>query len=477
MHLGSREFVSALGLLTLAPLALGNGNGFVNLGTNLTAYAVSENGDVVAGYDATQYFLWTTSSGVQAIGGTSPQSGSAGGKPSLSFDGTRLSGTVLNTALNQQQIGLYDVVTGTWLPLGGLGAVIDGSASSGWGISGDGSTLVGLGWIPGAQAHAITWRQDTGIVDLGTTVPNRSTRANAADLDGDTVVGWQDNTTGFRQAAVWVNGVQTLIDIAGSPLSEAGAVSADGTWVVGNGSGSNGFQPWRWSATTGAQSLGHLNPAWRGAATAISADGSVIVGYDRPFPGPATFGRGFVWTEATGMLDLTDLAIAQGIDLGGAVLALPLAISADGRTIVGSARGANIFGFRLTLPEEPYGYTAYGTGLSATNDMVLGGVGTPVLGGSLVLATTNATPGAVLLAASLGSAQLPLFGGVALIDPLSLIGSFAVATVGGTATFSGPIPSIPSLAGVPFYFQSFGPDPTKAEGLALSNGLSAVIRR
>ena len=51
------------------------------------------------------------------------------------------------------------------------------------------------------------------------------------------------------------------------------------------------------------------------------------------------------------MLDLTDLAITLGNDLQGAILALPLGISADGSTVVGVTNSGQ--GFVLRIPSEP----------------------------------------------------------------------------------------------------------------------------
>ena len=203
------------------------------------------------------------------------------------------------------------------------------------------------------------------VSSLGTTVPGRSTRANGADFDGNVIVGWQDGSTGFRQGAVWRDGVQTLIfDSAGNPMSELGDVSSDGTWAVGNGPSSNGFVAYRWSEATGVLPLGpNLQPGDRSGATGISGDGSVIVGYSRPF-GPATFGRGFIWSESTGMLNLNAVAAAQGISTGGVTLALPLAISADGLTIGGVSSQGGGFILRLASPiPEPGTATSLALGL------------------------------------------------------------------------------------------------------------------
>ena len=160
--------------------------------------------------------------------------------------------------------------------------------------------------------------------------------------DGSTVVGWQDSESGFRQAAIWVNGVQQLIFFPnGDRAQAAGAISDDGVWVGGDGNFANNFQAYRWSEATGVETLGPpLQPGWRGATTSLNEDGSIAVGYYRP-QGPALFGSGFIWTEALGVTDLNSYAESLGIDTQGIVMSLPLDISADGSTIVGAGRDSN----------------------------------------------------------------------------------------------------------------------------------------
>ena len=327
--------------------------GLVNLGSGITPYAASADGSVVAGYDTSQYFYWTADGGMVGIGGTIP-GGGAGGTPSISDDGTILVGTALNSVSGANEISYFVIADGEWTHLGGIGGQSGSEISSGYGISGDGETVVGLGWIDAGGAHAVKWRESTGLEDLGSTVAGRSSRANAANGDGSFIGGWQDSDTGFRQGAIWIHGTQVLIwnDPAETVrLGEVADVSGDGYWAVGSGVSANGWQPWRWNGLDGAESLGHLDPAWRGAATALSFGGEVIVGFDRPFPGPATFGQGFIYTDDLGLVNLNTYAADQGIDTQGVTLALPLGISADGLTVVGVGRTATAtVGWVLTLP-------------------------------------------------------------------------------------------------------------------------------
>jgi hypothetical protein len=162
------------------------------------------------------------------------------------------------------------------------------------------------------------------------------------------VVGWQDSTTGFRQGAIWVNGVQQLLTHSGGGASEAGCVSFDGTFVGGSGSSSNDYEAWRYNINTGMENIG---PApvngWRGATTGLSDDGSVVVGFYRPWPAPATQGQGFYYKDGVGLQNLNDLATSLGIDTEGRTLALPLAVSGDGTTVVGLADDGTGFVIRL----------------------------------------------------------------------------------------------------------------------------------
>lgn len=320
---------------------------YTNLGAGLTPYAVIDNGAVVAG-TSSQFFYWTPGGGLVNVGGNP-----SAGTPELSNDGTKFCGNVIDGVSGWSEMAVYNIGTSTWTSLGSLGASSGSDASSAWGISGDGNVVVGLGWINAGSAHAIASTNGALPVDLGSTVVGSSTRANSCDFDGNTVVGWQDGNG--RQGAIWVNGVQTkiFVDAAQSiPAGEAGDCDAAGTWVVGSASG----QAYRWNSitgpSTGVELLGLApapgSPTWSGAATAISDDGSVIIGYYRAF-GPPLFGRGFIWTQAGGMVDLTNYATAQGAKLGGATLALPLAISPDGRSIVGRTNTGS--GFLVVIAE------------------------------------------------------------------------------------------------------------------------------
>ena len=320
---------------------------YTNLGSLISPTAINFNGSAVVGDNGSEHFLWTDQNGLVLIGGVGPQG--YGGRTDISSDGTIISGTRINPNTNLGELSVYDVATATWTSLGGIGGSSGSSTSSAWGMSHDGTSIVGLGWVNAGSAHAIQWTAATGMVDLGSTVSGSSSRANACNGDGSVVVGWQDSTTGFRQAAVWTNGVQQLLTHPNSGLaSEAGCVSYDGTFIGGGGNSNNNYQAWRYSANTGIEDIG---PApvngWRGATTGMSDDGSVLVGFYRPWPAPATMGQGFIYKDGVGIVDLNQAATDLGIDTQGRTLALPLAVSGDGTTVAGVANDGTGFVIRL----------------------------------------------------------------------------------------------------------------------------------
>ncbi|MCC7389051.1 MAG: hypothetical protein IT431_09820 [Phycisphaerales bacterium] len=288
---------------------LGVGNGL--------SWSVSDNGAVV-GETATwePYFMWTAGGGYGLIGGAGAGAG-VGGTPRISNDGMWVGGTAFN-ANNAAEMSRYEVGAGTWTNLGGLGQQIDAEISSGWGISGDGQSVVGLAWVtdPVGKAHAAQWTLTGGMTDLGSNAYDQSSRANGANYDGSVVIGWQDGNG--RQGAAWVNGVQELIvDGSGNPAQEASAVSEDGVWVSGMGIGSffgagNGY---RYNTDTNTYELLPNLAVGAGrymAGNGITADGNTIVGGTWA-QGPASWGNAFVWRDGLGTVDLTTYLDEMGV--------------------------------------------------------------------------------------------------------------------------------------------------------------------
>ncbi|MCA9299564.1 MAG: hypothetical protein KDA28_10885, partial [Phycisphaerales bacterium] len=114
-----------------------------------------------------EYFTWDATNGSQGIGGVAAGNG-VGGQGKISNDGRYISGTTYNAANDWHEMSRYDRTTGTWEGFGmlpGFGQQIDAEVSSGWGISGDGRSVVGLGWtnLGTADAHASQWTEGAGL--------------------------------------------------------------------------------------------------------------------------------------------------------------------------------------------------------------------------------------------------------------------------------------------------------------------------
>ena len=333
---------TVLALAATAAPAIAGGQ-FYRLGPgNGLSWDISDAGTVVGEtVPGDPYFAWSASGGYSLIGGTSAGNG-VGGTPKISADGRYVGGTSFNAGAGYHEMSRYEVATGTWTTLGavpGIGQQIDAEVSSGWGISGDGRSVAGLGWTTEgfADAHAFQWTEGVGAFDLGSSAVGQSSRANTLNFDGSVAAGWQDGNG--RQGAVWVNGVQQLIGVDGFQAGEALAVSGDGQWVTGYHTA--GFfgagDAWRYNTLTqDFENLGNLDIGQGSmAGAAITDDGKTIVGGTWGF-GPAFWGDAFIWREGIGTMALTDYLDSVGVTYDpGYHFAYVTGISADGQWLTG----------------------------------------------------------------------------------------------------------------------------------------------
>ncbi len=307
---------------------------------NYNVGAVSDNGMVSMHTSAGGIYKWNAAGGLVQIGSIS-NGYPAAGRTIISNDGTKISSSITNTATGFNEISTYDVAAATWVNRGGLVPTgWDGSVSSTWGMTTNGNTIVGLGFLTAANAHAVKWDEVNGMVDLGSIVSGRSSRANAINATGTVIVGWQDESNGTRSGAKWQDGVESFItDNNGNNVGEAGGISADGNTIIGSANPN----PYVWNTVSGLTYITHPNASFsfKGGATGISADGKKVIGYYRAFGAPPMSGEGFIWTSATGRINLNDYAASLGIAMNGVTMGLPLAISQDGKKIAGSGTNAS----------------------------------------------------------------------------------------------------------------------------------------
>jgi len=251
----------------------------------------------------------------------------------VSADGSAVVGDSFTTTNNSQAF--------RWTSSGGmvgLGFLPSETTTFAQGISADGSVVVGLGCAtPGCAGdstqslpQAFRWTSSGGMVGLGFLPGNTSSQALAASADGSVVVGDSVTPANLTQAFRWTGsgGMVGLGFLPGDNLSFAGSVSADGSVVVGASviSGGEG-QAFRWTSSGGMVGLGFLPGGTDSSASGVSANGSVAVGSALSTV-PFTAEQAFRWTSAGGMVGL-------GL-LPGGTRSRALGVSADGSVVVGS---------------------------------------------------------------------------------------------------------------------------------------------
>jgi probable HAF family extracellular repeat protein len=244
--------------------------------------------------------------------------------------------------------------------LGQMPGAVFGTYASG--ISADGSTIIGYGWVSSSTVQAYRWRVADHYQHLDPPGSSDYFGSGAVSYDGSVIVGENPQPNQFA-AFRWTaaRGLMTL------PMNIAAAVTADGSMVAGGDNwwktsgqtgifgpfpgeqdqteasglsqdgqvavgaaikGSDAFGPTfhaiRWTLSGGLQDLG-LTTGTQSSANAISANGLVIVGQATD---SGRFWRGFRWTASTGMRDIGTL---------GGPMSNATAVNKDGTVIVGNS--------------------------------------------------------------------------------------------------------------------------------------------
>jgi probable HAF family extracellular repeat protein len=312
---------------------------------------VSASGAVVAGaFAGAGGFYWMPTTGAIFIGGL--------GATTVSRDGSTIVGTALDSQ-NRMNAAIWQRAA-EWTV---LGSIRPGAADCSRSLSGandtsrDGRVVVGLAWDGCAIARAFRWEESTGMVDLGSSVPEQSSLAAGVSADGKVIVGYQEAATGFRMGAKWTDGKQELLPGPEGFVGTANATNVDGTIIVGRGCGPSAIRPgdanvqsaWVWTRLNGTKCLPAPRfrvtpgPPVNVGANATSDDGRVIGGEQ---------GIGADDTDAIIWIDhepfyLKDYLQSHGVPNAFATwinTGSITDISPDGRILVG--KGAALGGFR-----------------------------------------------------------------------------------------------------------------------------------
>ncbi len=279
-----------------------------------------------------------------------------------------------------------------------LGDLPGGSVhSEAWGVSADGSTVVGASIVSGTVLFggtyaAFVWTAETGMMDIynlggiGTVC-----RAYAVNADGSVAVGMANYgvlSPTQTVAFIWSEiGVVEIGDLPGGPSGSAAAaaraVSADGMVLGGIGESDSGTEAFRYTTVDGSfLGLGDLaGGVFSSSGFGVSADGSTIVGSSASADGV----QAFRWTANEGIMGIGFLPTPPGIE----PFSEAYAADADGSVIVGLSR---------SLASSNSGWEAF----RWTQDGSMEGLG-DLPGGAVLSAAYAVTPDGASVVGSAGT--------------------------------------------------------------------------
>ncbi len=219
-----------------------------------------------------------------------------------------------------------------------LGAPGPGSAVYNNATTLDGGVIVGETAVTADTFHAFRFDVTSStMTDLGTLGTGNNSFAQFVSTDGEVVVGSSDTIPaidevgGLSHAFRWTeaDGILDLGTLGTGSTSSPTAMTPDGSVIVGQADvNPNDSHAFRWTLTTSTMTdLGTLGTGSNSFAQFVSTDGEVVVGSSETIPHDNV--HAFRWTQAEGMVDLGTL--------GTGTFSTPNAMTPDGSVIVGEA--------------------------------------------------------------------------------------------------------------------------------------------
>jgi uncharacterized membrane protein len=429
------------------------------LPTGTWANDVTPDGELIVGSSNVGGFMWRWRDD------PAPTYIPGGDMLAVSDDGSVVLGNIQDGVTGETTAALW-TEAGGWVSLGG-DAPCGSSVSTGYALSGDGKSAVGLVWASGCDAHGFLWTEAGGMTMLDS-LGNGVNRASAISRDGQVIGGFAQGSFN-RTPAVWsaADGTGWLYDI--NAVGEVHGMGNDGSTLVGEYEG----QAFR-DDGAGVTLLGSLNGGhWIGIATDISEDGETIVGYDVN----GLSRQAWMWTTATGIVAMDQVLSDAGFPSAPDTWVCR-AVSDDGNVIVGGnvsgVGGPFGFGGFIYERETVETWIDLGNALAGTN-------GEPHVTGSgsldpfspVSLTLSNALPsGQAYLVFGFSQLSAPFKGGVLEPNPDLVFDPFPTDGAGGlllSTHWPGGVPS-----GFTSYMQFWIPDAGGPKGFAASNGLAGT---
>jgi uncharacterized membrane protein len=418
------------------------GLGFLPNGTGSSASAISADGKIIVGSatlpGGNRAFRYDVDSSVMTDLIPGPNFG--GDATAISSDGTIIAGNrdgepfVWSSAAGVRVLTLSGATTGVVRGISGDGTIIVGEAEDNRGSFSAHPyrwTLSGASYVPAFLPNI--WkddRQEDGLDGLGVGA------ASAATRTGEIVVG-QHITELFAAEAISFSPLSNDASKLGT-RGEAFGISPTGITVVGKrpvGTGGTQFEAFRWTAASGIQGLGDIGGGLLSSAGKdVSADGTLVVGF-----GTGAGGREAVVWQSNGQLrSIRQLLVDAGVNMTGWTLTEAIAISDFGSMIIGtgvnptgkteawmavvaippvitnagaiSRPGGQTFAFEIQATRDPtaYGATGLPPGLqiNATTGVIAGVLPASGVFNIGLSATTAAGTGTATLELTVGAPEI-----------------------------------------------------------------------
>jgi uncharacterized membrane protein len=308
---------------------------------------ISADGSVVVGTDSEtgETWRWTSQTGRVLLGsvGGSARKGIDRGSPDISHDSRLVSATATSAESDTESLARWSEEGGwdfpTRLPEEPE-AERQKRMSLAWGLSGDGSTLVGQVRYSDDSTRAAAWKSGHPLVVLEG--PEVNSRANHCNSDGSVIVGWSEHQdTGIWQPTAWIEG-QPVILSRTKAFCQATAVNGAGQIIVGQSYDESRDQriaalwlnsDFGWVSEQLGSLPGTMGGYGQAMALDLTDDAHTIVGFNEFDPNRST---GFIWTLDDGMADAASYLASRDIDLPeGFRITSVTAITPDGDFMTG----------------------------------------------------------------------------------------------------------------------------------------------
>ncbi len=268
--------------------------------------AISENGDYVVGmpFGGIVSYFWSASTGIIQTAGSVYGISNTG-----MASGTYSNGLLQYNGNNVETAGTWDPIANQWTFLGmnpAVPLVFSTDYNSGWDMSADGNSIVGMQWYPGYDVSAFKWTQSGGYNMIGAGV-GLGSRASGISANGNVVYGWAEFPSASRTPVIWYNGQTYLINSA--EFGEGYGASTSGNYVTGD-VGNNGFLWTPQNTTLFSNTLvtGDMMP------TTVLNNGTVMGYITTAWPPVPTARLAFVRDTLGNMTTFNDYAEARGLE-------------------------------------------------------------------------------------------------------------------------------------------------------------------